>query len=164
MKLGLLVTLSLVIQYSLGWPGVPGWAGDVTIPMVFLVAACMLFHGQKWPYLPLVIGLGWDLLMEGIIGPGGIAWGATALILERLATVVADRKPRAWVVFGAFGGILVVFIRFLALIPLGLSLPLTLAGLFRVGILTGLWCGLIGSIIELNPAQRWLHFRARRLR
>jgi len=164
MKVSILAALSLIVQYCLGWPGVPAWAGDIKIPIVFLVAACMLFHRGKWPYLPLAIGLGWDLLMEGVIGPGGIAWGAAALVLEALATVIADRQPRTWIVFGALGAVLVTFFRFLTCVPLGLSLPLTFPGLAQMAFFTGLWCGLAGWIIELNPASRWVHYRAKRLR
>ncbi len=164
MKVGVLVAMSLITQYLMGWPGVPLWVADLKVPMVFLVAAVMLFHGRKWPFLPLALGLGWDLLMEGVIGPGGIAWGATALVLEGLATVVADRQPRTWAVFGALGGTFVLCFRFLTLLPLGLSEALTLPGLLRVAMLTGLWCGLVGWIIELNPTSRWAVYRARRLR
>ena len=81
MKFGILVIGSLIVQYCLGWPWVPAWIGDIYIPMVFLVGACMLFHGRKWPYLALAIGLGWDLLMESVTGPCVSACFASSLVV-----------------------------------------------------------------------------------
>jgi hypothetical protein len=164
MKIGIFVVLSLIVQRCLGWPGVPGWAGDVFIPMACLVTPAMLFHTTRWPLLGFGIGLGWDLVMGLVIGPSGIAWSAAALFIGGLTGVVADRSPRMWAAFGALGAMSVVIFQFIALLPLGLAPPISFVSVLKVGLLTGLWCGLVGWIISLNLATRWLRYRVRTLR
>ena len=158
------VILMLVTQRALGSPGVPAWAGEILLPMAFVVALPMLHTRRRWPLAGLLVGLGWDFLMEGIIGPGGIAWSATSLALGATADVVADRRARAWAAAGAFGALVVEVARHLSLLPLGLASGLTLPHLLRTMLFTGLWCGFVGWIYLLGLPARWQEYRTRKLR
>jgi len=132
--------------------------------MAFLVALAMLHTKRRWPLAGLLVGLGWDLLMEEIIGPGGIAWSATSLALGSAADVVADRRARSWVAAGAFGGLVFELVRYLSLLPLGVASPLSPSRLFVTMLFTGLWCGLVGWVYLLDLPTRWQEYRVRKLR
>jgi hypothetical protein len=164
MKVALLAAATLIVQRALGWPGMPGWLGIVMLPMVFLVGPSMLQYGRSWVQFAIVLGLAWDLMLEPVIGPGGIAWSAAALSLSALAGVVADRSPKAWIVFGAAGTALVETFRWIALAPLSLNPPVVWHQLLWEILATALWCGLVGWILSLDLALRWRTYRARKLR
>jgi len=159
-----LVLATLVCQRLLGWPGMPFFAPELLLPMVWIVGPPMLHHGHNALYLPVLIGLGCDLLMEPVIGPGAIAWSAAALAVGAIAGIVADRSPRAWFVFGGVGAVLVLLTRHIALLPLGLATPLGALHIARTAVLTAVWCGLAGWILSLDLPIRWQRYRARRLR
>ncbi|MFV2071062.1 MAG: hypothetical protein ACC742_00215 [Thermoanaerobaculales bacterium] len=160
----LLVVLSLVVQRALSSPGLPSWPSEVIFPAVWIVAPPLRRHEPRWPYLALLIGIGWDLLMEPVVGPGGIAWSAAALGLYGIAGVVADRSPRAWAALGAAGAVILVLVRQIALLPLGLASFPTMELLFRTVVLTGAWCGLVGGVLALDLPARWRSYRVRTLR
>lgn len=160
----LLVVLSLVAQRALSSPGLPSWPSEVILPAVWIVAPPLRRHEQRWPYLALLIGIGWDLLMEPVVGPGGIAWSAAALGLYGIAGVMADRSPRAWAALGAAGAMILVLVRQMALLPLGLASFPTLELLFRTVVFTGAWCGLVGGVLALDLPARWRAYRVRTLR
>lgn len=164
MKITLAVALSLVVQRALGWPGLPAWAGDALLPMAFIVANAMLHRSSRWPYAGLAVGLGWDLLMEGLIGPGAIAWSAAALAVNAIAGVVADRSSRAWAAAGALGALVMVLAHSLSLLPLGLPSPLSLEMVLRTMVLSAAWCGLVGWLVRLDLPNRWQLYRSRKLR
>jgi hypothetical protein len=164
MKTVVLVVVTLVTQVALGWPGAPGWLATVFLPMVFIVAPPLLIEERRWPHRALLLGLAWDLTLEPVIGPGTIAWSASAVIISMVVPLVADRSPRAWWAFGAVGTILVIVIRHLALMPLGLASPLTLRYFITSLVLTASWCALVGWIIALDLPARWRRHRARTLR
>jgi hypothetical protein len=159
-----LIAATLLAQCVLGLPGIPYWAAELIVPVVWVVAPCLLHHDQGWPYQALGIGLAWDILLEPIIGPGGIAWSAAALVCSGLAIVVADRSPRAWIAFGAIAAAAILVVRQLALLPLGQAEPLQWLSLLRSMLLTGAWCGLVNWVILLDLPRRWRQHRARRLR
>ena len=79
MIIGLLVVATFVVQRMLGLPGVPVWAGDVWLPMVWLVGLSLLHPRSRWPYAGIALGLAWDVTLELLVGPGGIAWSAAQL-------------------------------------------------------------------------------------
>ena len=163
--MALLALLSLVMQRGLGWPGMPLWADLVILPMVWIVAPALLRHDRSWVYLAFVLGLAWDLILNReVVGPGGISWSAAALGLSILARVVADRSPKAWFAFGTAGAALFIAARSVALLPLGLRVPLTWNHLVLSIVLTGAWCGLLGWLRALDPVMRWRAYRARKLR
>ncbi len=164
MKVALLVTLTLVAQVALGLPGSPTWMTAILLPMVFVVGAPLMMAERRWPHFALLLGLAWDLVLEPVVGPGAIAWSASAVALGFVVPLVADRSPRAWVAFGALGAGLMIVVRHLALIPLGLATELTGRYLLLSIVLTSLWCGLVGWIIALDLPTRWITHRARRLR
>ena len=91
--------------------------------------------------------------MEPVIGPGGIAWSAGALVINRLAGIVADRSARAWFAFGAVGTATVTLVHRLALLPLGITEPWRWIDLVLSLGLTALWCGTVGWIraLEVKP-------------
>ena len=159
-----LAAVTLIVQRALGWPGIPVEASLVTLPMVWIVAGALLRHGRHWTQLAIVLGLGWDLLLEPVIGPGGIAWSAAALTLSLLAGLVADRSAKAWFAFGAAGTVLVVLIRSLTLLPLGIRTPIVWSAFLLNVVVTAAWCGLIGWLRAQDLATRWRASRARTLR
>ena len=163
--IALLVLLSLVMQRGLGLPGMPLWADLVILPMVWIVAPALLRHDRRWVYLAFVLGFAWDLVLNReVVGPGSISWSAAALGLSVLAGVVADRSPKAWFAFGAAGAALFIGARSVALLPLGLWVPLTWNHLVLSIVLTGVWCGILGWLRALDPVMRWRAHRARTLR
>jgi hypothetical protein len=162
-RIVLLVTLTLAAQRIVGMPGLPMWSSEIFLPAAWLVGPALLRHDRRWVYYAVLLGLGWDLLLEPIVGPGGIAWSAAALSLSALAGVVADRSPRAWAGFGAICALVVIFARRVALLPLDLVAPLTPFSVVRSTLLTALWCGLIGVVLALDLPARWQAYRVRKL-
>ncbi len=164
MKMVALAVATLVLQRALGWPGMPQAASLVMLPMVLIVAGALLHHGYRWTQLAILLGLGWDLLLEPVVGPGGIAWSVAALGLCGLAGVVADRSAKAWIAFGAVGTLLVIVVRMLMLLPLGLHAA-TVWSAWLVNVLTtAMWCGLVGWLRAQDLAARWTAYRTRKLR
>ena len=164
MRLAILIALSFVAQVLLGWPVSPGWLSTILLPMVFLVGPPLLFEERRWPHFALFLGLAWDLIFEPIVGPGAIAWSASAVAVSAMVPLFADRSPRAWFAFGAFGAGIMIVVRHLCLIPLGLSTDLTLRYILTSVVLTSCWCGLVGCVIALDLPTRWNARRARKLR
>jgi hypothetical protein len=164
MKTVLLVALSLVAQVALGWPRSPVWLSAILLPMVFVVGPPLLFEERRWPHFALALGLAWDVVLEPVMGPGAIAWSAAAVAVSIVVPLVADRSPRAWLVFGALGAGIMIVVRHLALVPLGLSTELTWRYLLLSIVLTSLWCGLVGLVITLDLPTWWRSHRSRKLR
>lgn len=160
----LLVVLSFLLQRMLGLPGMPFWAAEILVPVVWIVAAALLQTERSWPYHALFLGLAWDVLFEPVIGPGGIAWSAACLGLYALAGFVADRSPKMWAAFGALGAAVVTLVQRAALFPLGLSYSFALGHWVRTLVFTGLWCGLVGATLRLDLPQHWRAYRSRKLR
>lgn len=164
MKTVLLVSLTLIAQRALGWPGLPPWTGFLLLPMVWIVGPPLERHEHRWIYLAIPLGLAWDLLLEEVVGPGGISWSGAALALSLLAGIIADRTPKAWLALGAAGAAVVLVVRFVAMLPLGVPTDLTLRRLALSVVATGAWCGLVGWLRSLDLRSRWRAFRARKLR
>lgn len=164
LKIAVFAAFSLILQRVLGMPGMPVWFGHLILPMIWIVAASLVRKERHWPYEALLLGLAWDLLFGPVIGPGGIAWTATCLSLYGLASVVADRSPRAWAAFGAVGAVVVILVQRLALMPLGLASFLTFSQLVWSAILTGLWCGFVGTVLGFDLGKHWRAYQVRKLR
>ncbi len=143
--------------------GLPAWSADILLPTVWIVAPPLLHRQPRWPYHALLLGLGWDLLLEPVVGPGGIAWSAAALAVSALAGLVAHRSARAWAGFGAAAVLTVFAIRYIACLPLRLATMPSVEHLVRSIVFTALWCGLVGWLIGLDLPTRWQRYRARRL-
>lgn len=163
-KIAVLVAVTLVLQRVLGMPGMPAWFGHLILPMIWIVAASLVRKERHWPYEALLLGLAWDLLFGPVVGPGGIAWTAACLSLYGLASVVADRSPRAWAAFGAVGTVVVILVQRLAVMPLGLASFLTFGQLAWSALLTGLWCGFVGTVLALDLGKHWRAYQVRKLR
>lgn len=164
MKQALLIALTLLAQRALGAPGGPQWAGLVLLPAVWIAGPALHAVGRRWIWIAVLIGLSWDLLMEPLIGPGGIAWSAAAVVVTRLAGIVADRTPKAWFAFGGLAAAVVLAVHRLVLLPFGMHAgwrPLDL-GLSVVA--TAAWCGLVGWVLAMDLPSRWRSWRARKLR
>jgi len=162
-KLAAGVAVTLLLQRLLGTPGVPAVLSLVVLPMVWLVAPPMLHRRVPPVLLGVLTGLGWDLLMEPIVGLGGIAWSGAALVVVWVTGRVADRSPRAWAVVGALGALVVTALRALAALPLGVvSLP-SPAVVLLGALATGVWCGLAGWLIHADLPARYRRFSSRRL-
>ena len=158
------VLLTLLVQRMLGMPGLPSWTGEVLLPMVWVVASALMVRERGRPWEALTLGIVWDLLLEPVVGPGGIAWSAAGLALYALAGVVADRSARAWIGFGVVGAVVVLIAHYLALLPLGLAPSFTASHLIRTAIFTAVWCGLVKIVVDLNLPSQWRAYRVRKLR
>lgn len=159
-----LIALSLVGQRLLGVPGAPPWASELLLPMVFLVDPALRDTARQRAMHFLWLGLAWDLVLEPVVGPGGIAWSASALAMNALGGVLADRSTRAWAALGGLGALLVALTRAAAELPLGVLSPFGLDHVLRSVALTAGWCGLVGFLLGLGLPDRWRRYRARRLR
>jgi hypothetical protein len=164
MRTAVLVVVTLILQRALGWPGMPSIAGLVTLPVVWIVAGAMVHHDRRWTQLAILLGLGWDMILEPVIGPGGIAWCAAAIALSALANVIADRSEKAWFVFGAAGTFLVILIRWLVSFPIGIHTPIVWSALLLNVLFTSAWCGFVGWIRAQDITVKWRAYRARKLR
>lgn len=162
--IAVLAGVTLVFQRVLGMPGMPAWFGYLILPMVWIVAASLSRKERHWPYEALLLGLAWDLLFGPVVGPGGIAWTAACLSLYGLASVVADRSPKAWAAFGAAGAVIVIFVQRLALMPLGLASFFSVSQLALSAVFTGLWCGFVGTVLALDLGKHWRAYTVRKLR
>jgi hypothetical protein len=162
--IALLIVITLLLQRALGAPGGPHWSGLLLLPMVWVVGPVLLQGGRRWVWVALAIGLGSDLLLEPIIGPGAIAWSAAALVVLWLAGIIADRTPKAWLALAAVATVVVIEVHRVALLPLGVSRPVGWIDLLLSAIVTAGWCGLIGWLLALDLPKRWHAWRARKLR
>jgi hypothetical protein len=158
------MALALAVQVTFGWPGAPEWLASILLPMVFVIGPPLLHPERRWPHAALGLGLAWDLVLEPVVGPGAIAWSATAVAIGFVVPLVTDRSPRAWLAFGALGALIMVVVRHLALMPLGLPTILTVRSVALTVALTAVWCCLTGWLLALDLPARWRVFRARKLR
>ncbi len=163
-RLILPVLLTLLVQRMLGLPGLPSWTAEILLPVVWIVASALLVRDRGWPWAALALGLVWDLLLEPVVGPGGIAWSAAGVALYALANVVADRSAKAWVGFGGAAAAVIFVVHHLALLPLGLAPSFTAMHLIRTTLLTGAWCGIVKIGIDLDLPDQLRAYRVRKLR
>lgn len=159
-----LIALSLLGQRLLGVPGLPPWAGELLLPMAFLVHPALGDKPWRAVMPGLWIGLAWDVVLEPVVGPGGIAWCAAALATRLAGGVLADRSTRAWAALGGLGALLAVLARAAAELPLGELSSFGVDHVLRSVALTAGWCGLVGWCLGLDLPARWRHHRSRRLR
>jgi hypothetical protein len=164
LRILLLAAATLVLQRILGLPGLPAWAPEIVLPMALIVGSILRSNEKRWPFEALLLGLSWDLLLEPVVGPGGIAWTATSLCLMAMGGFVADRSAKSWTAFGVVGALVLTTVYHLTLLPLGLASSLTLSSLLRTATLTGLWCGLVGVVLALDLPKQWRAYRVRKLR
>jgi hypothetical protein len=163
-KVFVAAVLALIAQRVLGAPALPMWTSEILLPTALIVSVSLRSRERRWPYEALLLGLGWDLLLEPVVGPGGIAWSAAALCLHSMASFVADRSTKAWVGFGAVGALVVTLVHEVALLPLGLGTSMTVPHLLRTTVLSALWCGLVSIVLALDIPTRWRAHRVRKLR
>jgi len=60
--------------------------------------------------------------------------------------------------------VVVILVQRLAVMPLGLAGFFTFSQLVWSAILTGLWCGIVGTILALDLGKRWRAYQVRKLR
>jgi len=159
-----LVALALVGQRLLGVPGLPLWAGEVLLPMALLVHPALGTGAWRAVMTGMWVGLAWDVVLEPVVGPGGIAWCAAALAVRAVGGVLADRSTRAWTALGGLGALVVVLARAAAELPLGELSAFGFDHVLRSVALTAAWCGLVGWLQGLDLPSRWRRHRSRRLR
>jgi len=159
-----LALLAIFVQRLFGMPGLPPWLAEILLPMALIVAVSLKGRERHWPYEALLLGLGWDAVLEPVVGPGGIAWSAVALCLLAVARLVADRSPKSWAGFGAIGAVVVLVVQRLAMLPLGLGISWNLPSMIRTVLFTALWCGAVGTVSSFDLPKHWRAYRVRKLR
>lgn len=165
MKTVALVVATLVVQRLFGLPGAPAWLAQLELTTVWVVAPALRRHDTSWVLATVLLGIGWDVALDQpVIGPGGIAWSAAALVVAALTSVVADRSPKAWLACGAVAAVVATLGLEVARLPLGLAALPTTGSLVRTAVLSAAWCGLVGWLSEVDFAARWHDHRSRRLR
>lgn len=164
MRWAALVLLCLTLQRALSVPGVPSWAGGIMVPALLVVGRPLVGLAGREFWFGLLLGLGWDVVMEPVVGPGGIVWSASALAVGWTIRFIADRSPAAWCGLGILVATLVTVLRHLVYLTLGISEGLWWIGAARGALLTGVLCGVVGWIRELDLPSRWRQYRRRRLR
>jgi hypothetical protein len=164
MRTAALALMCLTLQRMLGVPGMPAWSSAILIPAVLGVGRPMLGIAGRDFWFGLALGLGWDVVMEPVVGPGGIYWSASTLLVAWVIRFIADRSPLAWFGIGALVAMLVSLLRHAVLLTLGISDGLWWYGLARGALLTGALCGAVAWVLVLDLPARWLEYRRRRLR
>lgn len=159
-----LIALSLLGQRLFGAPGMPPWAGELLLPMAFVVGLALRHKPWRSAIPGLWLGLAWDVALEQVVGPGGIAWCAAGLATRAVGGMLADRSTRAWAVLGGLGALLVVLTRAAVELPLGGLTSFGVDHVLRSVALTAGWCGLVGWVRGLDLPGRWRLHRSRRLR
>ena len=164
MKTAILIVLTLVAQRMLVLPGMPSWGAVVLLPAAWVVGFS-LDRKYEHPFLfGVALGLAMDLLLQPLVGPGGIAWSLASLVARWAAARVAARSPLTWAGMGALVAALVPLGRSLAEAPFGVAAA-PIPQNFLAGVaLTSLWCGLVGWALSLNVPERWRRMRTRKLR
>jgi hypothetical protein len=164
-KIVVLVAITLLIQRMFGVPGAPAWLACLQLTTVWVVAPAMRRHDPRWVFAAIPLGLAWDVALDQpVIGPGGVAWSAAALVVVSLAGVIADRTPKAWFASGAIAAVTAATVVELARWPLGLASPPTAQFLITSAVLSAAWCGLVGWILTVDFSARWRRYQSRRLR
>ncbi len=153
----------LLVQRALGAPGVPCWFAWVSLPAVWLAVRSLRGRPPS-AWGGLALGLGWDLLLEPVVGPGAIAWSAAAVLLGVLARVVSARSMPVWAAAGAVTVLAVHTVRLAALAPLGVGAAAPWAEVAGGAALVAVICAGARALERLDPAGRWRRARARRLR
>jgi len=109
-----------------------------------------------------------ELVVESLIRVAGFSAiffvALIFLFLLWLASIVADRSPKAWLAFGAVATAIVILVHRLALLPLGVIRPVRWTDLALSVAATALWCFVVGWIRSLDLPKRWRARRARTLR
>lgn len=161
----LAMAATVAVQRWLGLPGGPPGAALVLLPMPWIVGPALRTADRRWFAASFGLGVVWDLVvLEPVVGPGGIAWSAASAVAWWLAGAIADRGPRLWFASGALAAATFWVVRFAAHWPLGVARPLTLFNLGVSALLTGSLCGAVGLALDMDLAARWRRHRARRLR
>jgi len=168
MKLGLktlvLVAVTLAAQRLFGHPQALPYAAALLLPMPWVIGPPLLDLERRWYWLAFGVGLSWDLLFEPVIGTGAISWSVPALCAWFGASVIAERRTRAWFVYGIGGTLVFWLVRSICFFPLDLPVAPTWAWIGASALLTGIWCAAVHAVLALDLAARWRRHRARRLR
>lgn len=163
-KIFALLTVTLAAQRLLGQPQSLPLAAAVLLPMPWIVGPPLQDLDGRWYWLSFAVGFGWDLLFEPVIGVGAIAWSAPALMVWIGSSVVAERRTRAWFVFGASGTVVFWLVRWICNIPLSVPGTPTWTWMGGSALLTGAWCAAIHGVFVLDLPARWRQRQRRRLR
>jgi len=164
-KIVVLIVATLLAQRMFGAPGAPAWLACVQLTTVWVVAPVLRRQDPRWLYAALVLGIAWDVALDQpVIGPGGIAWSAAAVVVAALAGVIADRSPKAWFAYGAVAAVTSAGALELARWPLGLATQPSLRFLVTTAALSAAWCGVVGWLLTVDFAARWRRYQGRRLR
>ena len=147
MKTLALVVVTLLIQRTFGMPGAPAWLAHLQLTTIWVVAPALRRHDSRWVFAAIALGLAWDLALDQpVLGPGGIAWSAAAVVVVALASVVADRSPKAWFAYGAVAAVTAPLVLELARLPLGLATAPTMVSMICCLLIFSLcsrWIGLV---------------------
>jgi hypothetical protein len=160
----LAVLATLALQRALGASGSPLLGAVVLLPMPWIVGPALRTRDRRWFVASFVLGILWDAVVEEpVIGPGGIAWSAAAVVAWWLSGTIADRGPRMWFVTGVVATSTTLLARAASLAPLGLASMPALGPTGVTAITTGALCAVVGWLFDADLPQRWRRYRSRRL-
>jgi len=154
---------TFVAQRLLGAPGLPWWTAAPLLPAVWLIVPTVRTERASPLAIGLAVGLTWDLVMEPVIGPGGIAWSAAALVVAWIAARFGDRSPKMWGLFGLIAAAVIVVVRHFALALVGGAPAVAEEAIAARIVLTAAWCWLVAAVAAADLPTRWRKFRRRRL-
>jgi len=163
-RLAVLLFLSFVFQVLVGLLGSGSGLLPPLLLLPWILAPPLAKANRRYFYLSFVIGLGWDLCFETVIGPGLIAWSLSAAAIWWLLSKLGSRALWVWAGLGTVASILFWLSRAFSLRLLGLPSGMTLPGMLFSALSTGVVAFLVGFVFKMDVPDRWRRRRMRKLR
>jgi len=158
------LALTFVLQTLLGIVSRGSGFLDPLVLLPWVLVPPLKKMDPRFFYLSFLIGLGWDLCFEPIIGPGIIAWSMTAGIIWWLLSKLSGRDLWIWAVLASASTILVWLVRALSLRILGLPSGTSSMEILSSALATGIFCWFVGILFKMDIPSRYHRIRKRKLR
>jgi len=156
--------LTFVLQNLLGMVSRGSGFLDPLLLLPWVLVPPLRKMDQRFFYLSFLIGLGWDLCFEPIIGPGIIAWSMTTGIIWWLLSKLSGRSLGIWAGLGCAATILMWLVRALSLRILGVPSGTNGMEILSSALATGILCWCVGILFKMDIPARYHRMRKRKLR